>query len=84
MLFLVCYFGDSVCAYNLAQITGRERQAREEAGMGGPGARRWRARSGQAVAHGFGGGAGDFGAMLPMLQRQRCGYRLAKTALGAS
>ena len=41
----VCYVGDSVCAYNLAQITGRETHAREEAGMGmgGLGELVWRA-----------------------------------------
>ena len=43
--FFVCYFGDGVCAYILAQITGRETCARKEAGMGmgGLGELVWRA-----------------------------------------
>ena len=36
--------------------------------------------AGKTVAHGFGGEAGDSERLLPLLQRQRCGYRLAKTA----
>ena len=67
------------CSYNLAQITGRERYAREEAGIwvvlelaGG-------VPSGQAVAHGSGGEAGDSESILPVLKKQCCGYRLAKS-----
>ena len=58
---------------DLAQITGRETHAREEAGMGGLELAGGVRGAGKTVAHGFGGEAGDAERLLPVLLMQYCG-----------